>query len=61
MRALVRAMITKNGGTKRVIKVRANLPGEELSDRHYSAVEKSLKNRFQNATVYIIDITPEDE
>lgn len=61
MRALVRAMITKNGGARRIIKVCANLPGDGLSDRHYSAVEKSLKNKFQNATVYIIDITPENE
>lgn len=61
MQALVRAMITKNGGSRRIIKIRANLPGDELSDRHYSAVEKSLKNKFPNATVYIIDITPENE
>ena len=61
MQALVRAMITKNGGSRRIIKVHANLPGSELSERHYSAVEKSLKNKFQNATVYLIDITPENE
>lgn len=61
MRALARVMITKKNGAKHIIKVHANVPGDSLDDRVFAAVEKALKKKFSNSTVYLIDLIPENE
>ena len=54
MQVAIRAMVTK--GAKKIIGFTAKMPDADmLTEKHYAAIEKSLKAKFRGAEVYLIE------